>query len=189
MSSAAALEEAGDPVGQVTLERHGAVAVLTVDNVEVKNGLTPEMGHQLSELCAKIDDGLSLGAAVVRGAGGTFCSGADRRRWTAGCDQAEDTTYKELGTVYKAFVRVGALQVPTVAAIRGAAVGAGLNLALSTDLRIVRGGALAGRLPPHRSAPGRRLFHDSHPHRRPGGDLGDGSVQRGDRRRAGRGDR
>jgi enoyl-CoA hydratase len=124
-------------VGQVTLERHGAVAVLTVDNVEVKNGLTPEMGHQLSELCDEIDDDASLGAAVVRGAGGTFCSGADRRRWTAGSDQAEDTTYKELGAVYKAFVRVGALQVPTVAAIRGAAVGAGLNLALSTDLRIV----------------------------------------------------
>jgi enoyl-CoA hydratase len=124
-------------VGQVQLEKQGGIAVLTIDNVEVKNGLTPEMGVQLSALCDELDADPSIGAAVVRGAGGTFCSGADRRRWTAGADQAEDTTYKELGAVYSAFRRVGTLQVPTIAAVRGAAVGAGLNLALSTDLRIV----------------------------------------------------
>src|SRR3712207_7621499 len=123
-------------MGQVHLEREGAVAVLTVDNPDVRNGLTPEMGTAISELCDEIDADASFGAAVVRGAGGTFCSGADRRRWTAGADQAEDTVYKELGAVYTAFRRIGTLQVPTIAAVRGAAVGAGLNLALSTDLRI-----------------------------------------------------
>jgi enoyl-CoA hydratase len=124
-------------VGQIQLERHGGVAVFTVDSPEVKNGLTPEMGLQLSELCDEVDADPAVGAAVVRGAGGTFCSGADRRRWTPGSDQAEDKTYKELGAVYTAFRRVGTLQVPTIAAVRGAAVGAGINLALSTDLRIV----------------------------------------------------
>ncbi|SDX75008.1 enoyl-CoA hydratase [Modestobacter sp. DSM 44400] len=124
-------------MGQVQLEKQGGVAVLTVDSPEVKNGLTPEMGLQLSALCDDIDADPAIGAAVVRGAGGTFCSGADRRRWTAGADQAEDTTYKELGAVYTAFKRVGTLQVPTIAAVRGAAVGAGINLALSTDLRVV----------------------------------------------------
>src|SRR5918994_6544913 len=135
-------------MGQVHLERDGAVAVLTVDNPDVKNGLTPEMGFAISELCDEIDADASLGATVVRGAGGTFCSGADRRRWTAGADQAEDKTYKELGAVYSAFRRVGSLQVPTIAAVRGAAVGAGVNLALSTDLRIVSESArlLAGFL-------------------------------------------
>jgi enoyl-CoA hydratase len=135
-------------VGQVHLERHGGVAVLTVDNPDVKNGLTPEMGYALSGLCDEIDADPTIGAAVVRGAGGTFCSGADRRRWTEGADQAEDTVYKELGAVYTAFRRVGALAVPTVAAVRGAAVGAGLNLALATDLRIVASDAklLAGFL-------------------------------------------
>jgi enoyl-CoA hydratase len=135
-------------VGQVHLEKQGGVAVLTVDNVEVKNGLTPEMGMQLSELCEEVDRDPSIGAAVVRGKDGTFCSGADRRRWTAGSDQAEDKTYKELGAVYQAFRRVGTLQVPTIAAVRGAAVGAGINLALATDLRIVAENArlLAGFL-------------------------------------------
>lgn len=124
-------------MGQIQLDRQGGVAVLTVDSPEVKNGLTPEMGLQLAALCDEIDADPAIGAAVVRGAGGTFCSGADRRRWTPGSDQAEDTTYKELGAVYTAFKRVGTLQVPTIAAVRGAAVGAGINLALSTDLRVV----------------------------------------------------
>lgn len=121
----------------VTLERHDGVALFTLDSVEVKNALTPEMGRQLSALCDEVDADPSIGAAVVRGAGGTFCSGADRRRWSPGSDQAEDKTFKEMGALYSAFVRLGSLQVPTVAAIRGAAVGAGMNLALATDLRVV----------------------------------------------------
>ena len=130
------------------LDKQGGVAVFTVDNPDVKNGLTPEMGMQLSALCDEVDADPAIGAAVVRGAGGMFCSGADRRRWTPGADQAEDTNYKELGAVYTAFKRVGGLQVPTIAAVRGAAVGAGLNLALATDLRVVAENArlLAGFL-------------------------------------------
>lgn len=124
-------------MGQINLERKDGVALLTVDSVEVKNGLTPEMGRQLADFCDEIDADDSIGAAVVRGAGGTFCSGADRRRWQPGADQAEESTYKEAGQVYGAFMRVGTLKVPTIAAVRGAVVGAGINLMLATDLRIV----------------------------------------------------
>ncbi|TFV74438.1 enoyl-CoA hydratase/isomerase family protein [Blastococcus sp. CT_GayMR19] len=135
-------------MGQITLEKQGGVAVFTVDNPDVKNGLTPEMGLQLSALCDEVDADRAVGAAVVRGAGGMFCSGADRRRWNPGADQAEDQNYKELGAVYTAFKRVGSLSMPTIAAVRGAAVGAGINLALATDLRVVAENArlLAGFL-------------------------------------------
>jgi enoyl-CoA hydratase len=135
-------------MGEVHLERRDGVAVLTIDSVEVKNGLTPEMGRQLARLCDEVDADESLGAAVVRGAGGTFCSGADRRRWRPGVDQAEDTAYNDTGAVYGAFMRVGALAVPTIAAVRGAAVGAGINLMLATDMRVVAENAriLAGFL-------------------------------------------
>lgn len=135
-------------MSQITLERRESVAILTVDSAEVKNALTPEMGRQLKAFCDEIDADESIGAAVVRGAGGTFCSGADRRRWKPGRDQTEDSTYRETGDVYGSFMRVGALKVPTVAAVRGAAVGAGINLMLATDLRIVATNArlLAGFL-------------------------------------------
>lgn len=124
-------------MGHVTLDKQEGVAVLTIDSPEVKNGLTPEMGLELAQLCDEVDADSSLGAAIVTGAGGTFCSGADRRRWVPSTDQAEDAAFKETGAVYGAFIRVGRLQVPSIAAVRGAAVGAGMNLLLATDLRIV----------------------------------------------------
>lgn len=121
----------------VTLERHDQVALITIENEEVKNGLTPELAAMLSAVCDEIDGDPDLGAAVVRGAGGTFCSGADTRAWTAEVDWAGDEGFRLLSGVYKAFERVGRLEVPTVAAVRGAAVGAGVNLMLSCDLRVV----------------------------------------------------
>lgn len=124
-------------MSEVHLEIDGQVATITVDSPEVRNGLTPEMGHRLADICAEIDGRDDLGAAVVTGAGGTFCSGADRRRWDVDADQSSDAVYKQMGAVYQAFMRVGALRVPTVAAVRGAAVGAGMNLMMATDLRVV----------------------------------------------------
>lgn len=128
-------------MGQIDLAVDGNVAVITVNSPEVRNGLTPDMGKELAAICDEIDANMSLGAAVVRGAEGTFCSGADRRRWQPGSDQAADQNYKESGAVYGAFVRVGQLKVPTIAAVRGAAVGAGLNLMLATDMRVVASNA------------------------------------------------
>ena len=75
---------------------------------------------------------------VVRGAGGFFCAGGDRATLAeAGHDPAAPETYAGIGAVYRSFARVGELEPPTVAAVRGGAVGAGLNLMLATDLRIV----------------------------------------------------
>jgi enoyl-CoA hydratase len=135
-------------VGRIVLEKADGVATLTVDSPEVKNGLTPQMGRELVAACEEIDADPQIGAAVVRGAGGMFCSGADRRTWNPGADQAEDATFRDTGAVYKSFVRVGQLAVPTIAAVRGAAVGAGINLMFATDLRVVAENArlLAGFL-------------------------------------------
>ncbi len=123
--------------GEVTTTRDGGVAVITVSSPEVRNGLTPEMGEQLVAACDEIDGDPTVGAVVVRGAGGTFCSGADTRQWGGMGDPASEEAYDAISAVYDAFVRVGTLTVPAVAAVRGAAVGAGLNLMLATDLQVV----------------------------------------------------
>lgn len=124
--------------GSVELVREGAVAVLTVRQPEIRNALNLEMAAQLQAHCSEIDNDESVGCVVIRGADGTFCSGADTSVWdTAFADPVNDRAYDEIDQMYASFVRVGELKPPTIAAIRGAAVGAGLNLALATDLRIV----------------------------------------------------
>jgi enoyl-CoA hydratase len=122
----------------VSLERDGGVAVLTVSNPAVRNALTVSMAGELDSACAEIERDRTIGAVVVRGADGTFCSGADTRAWSdLYSDPMSDESYEDTDLMYGSFVRVGKLPVPTIAAVRGAAVGAGLNLALATDLRIV----------------------------------------------------
>ncbi|MCO1657073.1 enoyl-CoA hydratase/isomerase family protein [Pseudonocardia humida] len=122
----------------VSLDRDGAVAVLTISNPGVHNALTMTMAEQLGDACAEIERDDTVGGVVVRGADGTFCSGADTRAWAElYADPLADEAYRDTDAMYATFMRVGALPVPTVAAVRGVAVGAGLNLALATDLRIV----------------------------------------------------
>jgi enoyl-CoA hydratase len=93
------------------------------------------MAQALFDHCDAIDNDQTIGAAILQGAGGTFCSGADKRVLLA-ADQAAGPS-PTVRSLYESFLRVGSLAVPTIAAVCGAAVGAGVNLALSTDLRIV----------------------------------------------------
>lgn len=123
----------------VTMRVDGGVAVVTISNPEVKNGLTFGMCEQLVAICDVVDADLSIAALVIAGEGGTFCSGSDTREyeWQANSDPCATVTYERTSLIYSTFLRLGRVGVPTIAAIRGAAVGAGLNLALACDLRIV----------------------------------------------------
>ncbi|MET1132060.1 MAG: enoyl-CoA hydratase/isomerase family protein [Aeromicrobium sp.] len=125
--------------GRIGFDRVGAVAVITLDNSRIKNALTQQMAHDLGAVCEQIDADPSIGCTVIQGAGGTFCSGADTSTWadTYGDDPLSDEAYADTDEMYGSFVRFGELKAPTIAAVRGAAVGAGLNLALAADLRVV----------------------------------------------------
>lgn len=124
--------------GEVLLERAAGVATITLDAPERRNALTREMARELTGVCAEVDSDTTVGAVVIRGSGGYFCAGGDRATLAAaGRDPAEPSAYAALGDVYRSFQRVGELEPPTIAAVRGGAVGAGVNLAFATDLRVV----------------------------------------------------
>jgi enoyl-CoA hydratase len=138
-------------VSEVTGERgDDGVATITLDAPERRNALTVAMAEELVTACEELDADSSIGAVVIRGAGGFFCAGGDRDTLAAaGRDPAAPETYSAIGAVYRSFARVGELEAPTIAAVRGGAVGAGLNLMLATDLRIVAPDAriISGFLP------------------------------------------
>lgn len=113
------------------------IATIELVNPEKRNAMDVEMAGQLVEACDAIDADPSVGGAIIHG-GRSFCSGGDRADLDAATKAPLDTAnFDRISQLYNAFVRFGGLQVPTVAAVRGAAVGAGLNLVLAADVRIV----------------------------------------------------
>ncbi|HEY0487340.1 MAG TPA: enoyl-CoA hydratase-related protein [Mycobacteriales bacterium] len=118
--------------------RPDGVATLTLAAPDRRNALTPEMADAMVAACDALDADESVGAVVVQGQGAAFCAGAHRGLLAAVAkDPAADEAYGALTRIYAAFTRVGRLLAPTIAAVRGPAVGAGMNLVLATDLRVV----------------------------------------------------
>lgn len=113
------------------------IATITLDAPERRNALSVEMSRELIDAARTAEGDDAVGAVIVTG-GQHFCAGAVRGVLAdVGRDPVKDTAYRGLETVYSAFTTIGTIGLPTIAAVRGAAVGAGLNLAMATDLRIV----------------------------------------------------
>ncbi len=124
--------------GEVLLDVDGGVAVVTLNAPERRNALTPQMANELIATFDEVDARSDVGALVVKAVGKSFCAGGDIKTLTdAGRDPAEAGAYEGMSAVYNSFFRLGQVKVPTIAAVRGSAVGAGMNMLLATDLRII----------------------------------------------------
>jgi enoyl-CoA hydratase len=124
-------------MSEIRYEVTDGVAVVTLDAPARRNALTLAMADELVAALDEADADERVGAVVI-GGGASFCAGADRAVLAAaGADPAADGHFKAIEKLYQAFLRVGEVRTPTIAAIRGAAVGAGMNLVLATDLRVV----------------------------------------------------
>lgn len=111
------------------LEHHDRVAVLTLDDPKRRNALSPGLVAEIGAAFDELEADDRTGAVVVTGAAPAFCAGADLGDLrTAGKD--------ELERIYHGFLRVARSSLPTVAAVNGPAVGAGMNLALCCDVRV-----------------------------------------------------
>ena len=123
---------------EVLLEIDGGVAVVTMNAPERRNALTPAMADELIAAFDEADARAEVGALVVRGVGRSFCAGGDVQTLTdAGRDPAAGDAWDGMGRIYDSFYRLGQVHAPTIAAVRGSAVGAGMNMLLAADLRIV----------------------------------------------------
>jgi enoyl-CoA hydratase len=84
---------------------------------------------------AALRDDRSVRAVVVTGEGGAFCAGGDLSWIGATPDASVDALRERMLPFYRTWLRVRELEVPTIAAVNGAAIGAGLAVALACDLR------------------------------------------------------
>lgn len=123
---------------EVELTTKEGVALLTLAAPDRRNALTPDMARSLIDACDTIDGDPAIGALVVRSLGHSFCAGAHRETLSAVArDPALHEAFNDLDVIYESFARVGRLKVPSVAAVAGHAVGAGVNLVLAADLCVI----------------------------------------------------
>ena len=105
------------------------VATLTLNNPDERNTLTAPMVTEIIAAMDRIEADQSVGAVIVTGAAPAFCAGAN-------LGNLATATGESLGNIYEGFLRIARSPLPTIAAVNGAAVGAGMNLALGCDIRI-----------------------------------------------------
>jgi enoyl-CoA hydratase len=121
----------------VSVDVDGTLAVLTLRANARRNALTAAMARELAAALATIEADERIAALVLTG-GDYFCAGGHRDSLAAaGEDPAASEAFWDMDAIYQVFIQLGELSVPSIAAVRGGAVGAGLNLALAADVRIV----------------------------------------------------
>lgn len=135
----------------VRLLRDGPIATLLFDDPERRNALSRAMGEAFRDAVGELALDPDLRAVVIAGSGRGFSAGGDlgmlERQAELGA-AAPDTAWRgirdEMSSFYRLFLAVRDLPCPTIAAVHGAAIGAGLCVALGCDLRYVASDAQLG---------------------------------------------
>lgn len=121
---------------RVVLQRHGAVAELTLENPQRLNAFTPDMLRDLEAYAGALDRDATLRAVIVTGAGErAFCAGADINAWAELGPGAFARDWVRGG--HRVFDRLARLSKPTIAVIHAPAFGGGLELAAACDIRVM----------------------------------------------------
>jgi 2-(1,2-epoxy-1,2-dihydrophenyl)acetyl-CoA isomerase len=126
------------------------VATLTMNRPDRRNAMSRAMNEALGRVLAEIEVDDDIGCVVLTGAGGAFCAGGDVKGMASGGDAGgpglatsfDATVHRQRLNQRAISQRLFEMPKPTIAALPGAAAGAGLSLALACDLRYATPGAV-----------------------------------------------
>jgi enoyl-CoA hydratase/carnithine racemase len=126
---------------KVRIERQGAVAVVTLNDPATRNALSPAIVQELSGFFAGANADDTLGCIVLAAAGEGFCSGGNVKAMHNRSDPMFAGTALQQQEGYRTGIQqiprvIYEVDVPIVAAVHGAAIGAGMDLACMCDIRI-----------------------------------------------------
>ncbi len=120
----------------VLFESKDHIATITLNRPENRNSMTPDLLEGLSDAVAEARADRDVRCVILTGRGKSFCAGADfKSRGTS--DDGDLQPHERSFRMYSHFLKVLEIEVPTIGALNGHAIGGGLGLAVVCDLRVV----------------------------------------------------
>lgn len=123
------------------VEKQGHTVVVTLNRPEAKNAFSPNMLGRLIDAWEMIDADDDVYCAILTGAGGTFCAGADLKAMGQAPDPENEDEHtrryrEEAGAAWRALLRHHHLTKPLIAAVEGHAIAGGTEILQPTDIRV-----------------------------------------------------
>jgi 2-(1,2-epoxy-1,2-dihydrophenyl)acetyl-CoA isomerase len=138
--------QAGHENRAVLEKREGRVATLILNRPERMNALNADLVLALNEALTRVEADSEINVVVLAGAGRAFCAGGDLAVIGKGRQENNVTELQPiLRSGMQAVLKVRTMRQPVIAAVHGAAAGAGMNLALAADIRIASDDARFGQ--------------------------------------------
>jgi enoyl-CoA hydratase/carnithine racemase len=116
-------------MNEILVTRAAGIVEVTLNRPHRVNALTEAMWHALHDVLAQVEQDPADRVLILSGAGGNFCSGSD----LGSGQRAREHPMQRMRRANAAVSRLHALPIPTIAKVRGAAVGGGVSLALACD--------------------------------------------------------
>ena len=132
-------------------ERDGHIVTLTMNRPEAKNAINPEMLCRFADAWEEINGDDEVRAVILTGQAGDFCAGADLDQLVSRSikglppeNEFEQRCRDDADVIFKGLLRDYRLNKPLIAAIEGSCIAGGIELLMSTDIRVAAEGARLG---------------------------------------------
>ena len=129
---------------QIRLEHDGPVSTIVLARPDQRNAMSEQMGDEIQEAVAHLNEDNALRAVIVRGEGKAFSAGGDLAYLEQRAADEPARNRQRMRAFYDRYLAIRRLRVPSIAVLHGPAIGAGLCFALGCDMRLSSPGVKMG---------------------------------------------